>query len=72
MAYCIDSYEILICPECRATVLYDDRDVKIFTKTYYDTVLCEEKICYSKILKCPKCYGTIELKKLGEFKVGVQ
>jgi hypothetical protein len=23
------------------------------------------------VLKCPKCYGTIELEKLGEFKIGV-
>lgn len=29
MAYCIDSYEIILCPECHAKVLYDDRDVKI-------------------------------------------
>ena len=69
MAYCIDSYEIIICPECYAKVLYDDRDVKIFTKPSY----CEDKACYCKVkvkvLQCPKCYGTIELENLGEFKM---
>ena len=69
MAYCIDNYEIIICPECYAKILYDDRDVKIFTKSSY----CEDKTCYSKVkmLQCPKCYGTIELERLGEFKKGV-
>ena len=71
MARCIDSYEIIICPECRAKVLYDNEDVEIFIKPFYDTFLCEDKIYYSKVLKCPKCYGTIELEKLGEFKIGV-
>ena len=71
MAYCIDNYEIILCPECHAKVLYDDRDVKIFTKASYDILFCEDKTCYSKVLKCPKCYGTIELEKLGEFKIGV-
>lgn len=71
MAYCIDSYEIILCPECRAKVLYDDRDVKIFTKSSYDIFYCEDKTCYSKVIKCPKCYKIIELEKLGEFKIGV-
>ena len=46
MAYCIDSYEIIICPECHAKVLYDDRDVKVFIKTPYDTF-------HRKVLECP-------------------
>lgn len=71
MAYCIDNYEIIICPECNAKVLYDDRDVRIFTKASYDIFDCENKTCYSKVLKCPKCYKMIELEKLGEFKTGV-
>lgn len=73
MAYCIDNYEIIICPECYAKVLYDDRDVKIFTKPSYDIFHCKDKTYYSKVkvLECPKCYGTIELERLGEFKKGV-
>lgn len=69
MAYCIDSYEIIICPECYAKVLYDDRDVRIFTKPSY----WGDKACYSKVkvLQCPKCYGTIELERLGEFEMDV-
>ena len=71
MAYCVDSYEIVVCPECRAKVLYEDEDIKIFTKTSYDIFHCENKTCYSKIIKCPKCYKIIEVEKLGEFKVDV-
>lgn len=71
MVYCIDNYEIILCPECHAKVLYDDRDVKIFTQTSYDIFHCEDKTCYSKVIKCPKCYKIIKLEELGEFKIGV-
>ena len=71
MAYCIDNYKVILCPECHAKVLYDDRDVKIFTQSSYDIFHCEDKTCYSKVIKCPKCYKIIKLEELGEFKIDV-
>ena len=52
MAYCIDNYKIILCPECRAKVLYDDRDVKIFTQSSYDIFHCEDKKTDSKNWNC--------------------
>lgn len=71
MAYCLDSYELIICPECAAKVAYDDRDVKVLTATYCDFSSFENKVEQKRVIRCPKCYKTITVEDIKPFIIGV-
>lgn len=59
MVFCIDSHELIICPECAAKVIYADDDVQVLTSTFYDHHSFENKIQAARVIRCPKCYKTI-------------
>ena len=71
MARCIDSYELIICPECAAKVIYDDRDIQVLTSTSCDFLSFENKVQQTKVIKCPKCYKTIMIETIKPFTIGV-
>ena len=71
MAYCIDSYKLIVCPECAAKVIYNDRDIQVLTSVSYDFCSFKNKNQETKIIKCPKCYKTIMIENVKPFTIGV-
>lgn len=71
MAYCIDSYKLIVCPECAAKVIYNDKDIQVLTSVSYDFCSFGNKFQETKIIKCPKCYKTIMIENIKPFTIGV-
>ena len=68
MVFCIDSHELIICPECAAKVFYADNDVQVLTSTFYSF---ENKTQVARVIRCPKCYKTIVVDNIKPFIIGV-
>lgn len=68
MVFCIDSHELIICPECAAKVIYADNDVQVLTSTFYSF---ENKTQVARVIRCPKCYKTIVVDNIKPFIIGV-
>jgi DNA-directed RNA polymerase subunit RPC12/RpoP len=71
MIFCIDSHELIICPECAAKVIYADDDVQVLTSTSCEVYSFENKIQQAKVIRCPKCYKTIIIENIKPFIIGV-
>ena len=71
MIFCIDSHELIICPECAAKVIYADNDVQVLTSTFYDHHSFENKTQIARVIKCPKCYKTIVVDNIKPLIIGV-
>ena len=71
MIFCIDSHELIICPECAAKVIYSDSDVQVMTSISSDFYSFENKVQKTKVIKCPKCYKTIMVENIKPFIIGV-
>ena len=73
MIFCIDSHELIICPECAAKVIYADNDVQVLTLTSWDLLsfLDEDKTQVARVIRCPKCYKTIMIDNIKPFIIGV-
>lgn len=71
MIFCIDSHELIICPECAAKVIYNDNDVQVLTSTSCDFCSFENKTEIARVIKCPKCYKTIIVDNIKPFIIGV-
>ena len=71
MIFCIDSHELIICPECEAKVIYNDNDVQVLTSTSCDFYSLENKTQITRVIRCPKCYKTIMIDNIKPFIIGV-
>lgn len=70
MIFCIDSHELIICPECTAKVIYSDNDVQVLTSTSCDFYSFENKTQVARVIRCPKCYKTIMIDNIKPFIIG--
>lgn len=71
MIFCIDSHELIICPECAAKVIYADNDVQVLTSTFYNHRSFENKTQIARVIKCPKCYKTIVVDNIKPLIIGI-